>query len=126
MISYARKNPEKLNYSTIGVGSGAHLVMEMLSQAADVKLTMVPYKGTSQQAADIISGVIDMTFEYPSAIMSMICAAERYFPIAVTGPSGWRTCPTCPPTFLEEQGYPGICRLTNWTSIVVPVGIPSL
>ena len=104
VISYARKNPEKLNYSTIGVGSGAHLVMEMLSQAADVKLTMVPYKGTSQQAADIISGVIDMTFEYPSAIMSMIFARGRYFLSQSQAASGWRTCPTCRP--LKSRATP--------------------
>ena len=59
-IAYAKANPDKLTYSSGGVGSPQHLATEMLSAYAGIKLTHVPYKGASQAALGLASGEVDL------------------------------------------------------------------
>lgn len=53
VLDYAKANPDKLNYGTVGVGSSMHLVMEQIAAARGLKWTHVAYKG----AADVLSAV---------------------------------------------------------------------
>ena len=70
VIEYARANPEKLTYASIGEGTTSHLIMATFLNKAGVKMTHIPYKGSAQSLADVIGGNVDMTFdtlvsEYP-------------------------------------------------------------
>src|SRR4029079_9001401 len=42
-IAYAKKNPGKLSYASVSIGSSSHLTMEMLKLAARVALSHAPY-----------------------------------------------------------------------------------
>ena len=53
-----------MNYSTTGLGTGSHLFMEMLQQAAGMKVTVVPYKGSAQQITDLMGGQIELVLDY--------------------------------------------------------------
>lgn len=120
LIDYARKNPEKLNYSTTGLGTGSHLFMEMLQQKADVKLTVVPFKGASQQITNLMSGIIDVVLDYSVVITPQI-KAGTVRPLGVTGRTRLKHLPDV--STFEEQGYPGVW-LTAWSSAVAPAGTP--
>ena len=60
VIAHAKANPDKLTYSSGGVGSPQHLATEMLSAYTGIKLTHVPYKGASQAALGLASGEVDL------------------------------------------------------------------
>lgn len=45
LIEYSKKNPDKLNFASMGLGGDSHLVMEWLKHTSGAKLTHVPYKG---------------------------------------------------------------------------------
>src|SRR6266446_652030 len=47
LIALAKKEPGRINYASAGVGSGIHLGTVLFEMMADVKLTHVPYRGTS-------------------------------------------------------------------------------
>lgn len=120
LIDYAKKNPEKLNYSTTGLGTGSHLFMEMLQQNANVKFTVVPYKGSAQQITDLMSGVIDVVLDYSVVITPQI-KAGKVVPLGVTGRTRLKHLPEIPT--IESQGYPGVW-LTAWSSAIAPAGTP--
>lgn len=63
LIAYAKKNPGKLNFASAGVGSQAHLNLEMLARAADIKVVHVPYKGGGPAATDLLAGHVHLFFE---------------------------------------------------------------
>jgi tripartite-type tricarboxylate transporter receptor subunit TctC len=63
LIELAKKDPGKLNYSTSGIGSVAHLTSEMFAAMAGIKLTHVPYKGTQLSINDIANGQVAMLFD---------------------------------------------------------------
>ena len=59
-IAYAKANSGKLNYSSVGLGSGGHLACEPFNIAAGTNITHVPYKGAAPAQASIIAGETQM------------------------------------------------------------------
>jgi tripartite-type tricarboxylate transporter receptor subunit TctC len=120
LVDYAKANPEKVNYSTTGMGSGSHLFMEMLQQAAGMRVTVVPYKGSAQQITDLMGGQIELVLDY-SVVVTPLIRDGKLIPIGVTGRKRLKHLPDVPT--VEEQGYPGVW-LTAWSSAIAPAGVP--
>jgi tripartite-type tricarboxylate transporter receptor subunit TctC len=59
LVEYARKNPGKVTYSTLGVGSPMHLIMEVIAMKEKIKLVHVPYKGTAPAETACMGGHVD-------------------------------------------------------------------
>jgi len=58
LVEYSKKNPDKLNFASMGLGGDSHLIMEWLKHASGAKIVHVPYKGfpeamTSFKANDV-------------------------------------------------------------------------
>ena len=58
LVALAKKDPEKLTFSSSGVGGNNHLAGALFAKAAGIQITHVPYKGTGPAVADVISGQI--------------------------------------------------------------------
>jgi tripartite-type tricarboxylate transporter receptor subunit TctC len=69
LIAFAKSRPGKLNYASVGVGSGTHLATVLFTLAAGVEMSHVPYKGI-QQAMCISPSTL-------SARSRSSCRAER-------------------------------------------------
>ena len=52
LIAYAKSNPGKVNVSSTGVGSQAHITLELLKQLSGTDMTHVPYNNPTLQNAD--------------------------------------------------------------------------
>jgi tripartite-type tricarboxylate transporter receptor subunit TctC len=61
-IDYAKKHPGELNYGTPGVGSSAHLAVELFAHQVGIKVTHVPFRGSGPALVATISGVIQFIF----------------------------------------------------------------
>jgi tripartite-type tricarboxylate transporter receptor subunit TctC len=67
MVDYAKKNPGKIDFASLGVGSQPHVALEAWSQRLGIKLNHVPYK--TNPSPDVMSGVISLSVEaYTTAI----------------------------------------------------------
>jgi tripartite-type tricarboxylate transporter receptor subunit TctC len=58
LVDYSKKNPDKLNFASMGLGGDSHLIMEWMKHTSGAKITHVPYKGfpeamTSFKANDV-------------------------------------------------------------------------
>ena len=72
LLAYAKANPGKLNFGHAGIGSGTHLNTEKLLSQAGVTATVVPFKGTPEVVAAILSGSVDCYWVPISAGLSNI------------------------------------------------------
>jgi tripartite-type tricarboxylate transporter receptor subunit TctC len=63
LIALAKAKPDTLNYGSGGNGSVAHLSTELFKAIAGIRLTHVPYKGSSQSLVDILSGRLQIMFD---------------------------------------------------------------
>jgi tripartite-type tricarboxylate transporter receptor subunit TctC len=59
MVEYARKNPGKVTYSSMGTGSPLHVIMEVIAMKEKIKWTHVPYKGTAPAETAALGGHVD-------------------------------------------------------------------
>jgi tripartite-type tricarboxylate transporter receptor subunit TctC len=120
-IAAAKANPGKLNYGSAGIGSNAHLAMELLQAAAGIKLTHVPYKGMPPALADVSGGQID-------AVLTTIPAAMTYIQggrVRAIATSGLKRSTALPDIqTIDESGVKGF-EYQPWYGFFVPTGTPS-
>jgi tripartite-type tricarboxylate transporter receptor subunit TctC len=83
LIGFGKANPGKINFGHAGVGSGTHLNTVKLVTAAGIDVTQVPFKGTPEVVAAILSGNVDCYWVPISAGVSNI-KAGKLRPLAVS------------------------------------------
>jgi tripartite-type tricarboxylate transporter receptor subunit TctC len=119
LVALAKKDPEKLTYSSSGVGGNNHLAGALFAEAAGIKITHVPYKGTGPALADVISGQITMNFSsLPPAVGQVKAGNLRA--LAVTGEKRVKSLPDVPT--LKEQGIDVV--VNGWHGLFAPAKTP--
>ena len=82
-IDYAKKNPDKISYGSVGIGSSTHVAGATLAQRAGVKMVHVPYRGSSQIQVDIMAGQIQAAFVNLGGGLQLI-KSHKLKPLAVS------------------------------------------
>jgi tripartite-type tricarboxylate transporter receptor subunit TctC len=119
-VKYVRANPGKWNYATSGNGSVAHLSMELLKSKLGLFITHIPYKGAGPALNDLMSGLVQVTWNNLSSNLTMI-QNGRLRALAVASPIRAPQLPGVP-TF-DELRLPDL-NLTSWTGLAAPAGTP--
>ena len=119
LVALAKKDPEKLTFSSSGVGGNNHLAGALFAEAAGIKLTHVPYKGTGPALADVISGQITMNFSSLPPAVGQIKAGNLRA-LAVSGERRVKSLPDVPT--LKEQGIDVV--VTSWHGLFAPAKTP--
>ena len=120
LIAYARANPDKLSYGSVGSGSASHLTMELFKSQARVSLVHVPYKGFPPVVQDLLSGQLHATFAIVPAVLPQI-RAGRLKALAVTSEQRTPLAPEI--ATVSEQGFPRF-DATAWQGLLGPAGMP--
>jgi len=120
LVALAKKDPDKLTYSSSGVGGNNHLAGALFADAAGIKMTHVPYKGTAPAVADVISGQITMNFSSLPPAVSQIKGGNLKA-LAVTGDKRVKSLPDVPT--LKEQGIDVV--VTSWQGLFAPAKTPA-
>jgi len=120
LVAAAKAKPGEYKFASSGVGSTQHIAGEAFNQAAGIKTTHVPYKGSSQAHIDLLSGEVQMMFDTMSSAMPQI-KAGKFRPLAVTSPARSPELPNVPT--IAEAGYPS-AEMTTWYGLFVTGGTP--
>ncbi len=120
-IAYVKKNQDKMQFGSAGVGSGTHLPCELLNMTLGVKVTHVPYRGAGPVMQDLIGGRIDYMCD---TIQTGAAQANQgtVKGIAVMSPKRVPIIPNLPTT--GEQGLAGV-EATVWNAFFLPKGTPA-
>jgi tripartite-type tricarboxylate transporter receptor subunit TctC len=120
LIALAQREPGRLNYASAGIGSGIHLGAELFATMAGIRLTHIPYKGSSPALTDLIGGHVAIYFSsLPPAIALIRDGKVRA--LAVTGPTRSPLLPDLPT--VAEVALPGYEAVLHY-GIVAPAGTP--
>jgi tripartite-type tricarboxylate transporter receptor subunit TctC len=120
-IDYAKKNPGKLNFGSVGPGSAHHFAGEMLKRAAGIEMVHVPYKGGGPAYAGLLGGEIQVLLDTMPGPQPYVQAGTLRA-LGVAGPKRLSTLPTVP-TF-AEQGLDGV-DVQFMFGVVAPRGTPA-
>ncbi len=118
LADYAKANPGKLNYSSPGIGTPAHLAAEYFSSLADVKMVHVPFRGGSPAAMALASNDVQVFFT-PFTLIAGLVQKDAVRMLAVAAPQRMPFIPEIPTT--AEAGFPDLLT-GNWWGFVAPAG----
>jgi tripartite-type tricarboxylate transporter receptor subunit TctC len=117
LLAAARAKPNAIDYASLGVGSGPHLVMEMMNNMAGVRMTHIPYKGSP--TPDVMAGQVPMTFD-PATTAVPLAKSGKVKALAVTSQKRIAALPDVPTVAELLPGYDG----DGWQGFYVPAGTP--
>jgi tripartite-type tricarboxylate transporter receptor subunit TctC len=120
LIEYAKSNPGKLNYASVGNGSSSHLTMELLKATAGIDIVHVPFNGSPPAVTATIQGETQAMFAVMQPLQAQI-QAGKLRAIAVTTAKRFALLPDIPA--ISEAGYPGFEALA-WNGVLVAAATP--
>ena len=120
LLDYARANPDKLSYGSVGNGTSFHLGMEELKKRSGTSIVHVPYKGMGPVLADLLGNNIQVAFANTPNIVQHV-QAGKLRAIAVAHPKRVPQLPDVPT--VAEQGFPGF-ESNSWFVYLAPGATP--
>ena len=118
-VALAKKR--NLTYSSSGTGGNNHIAMELLAQAAGIKMTHVPYKGIAPGVIALVSGEVEAIIASSPAVMAQVKAGKARA-LGVSSAKPTNLVPGLPA--IAQSGIPGF-TYENWWGLFAPKGTPT-
>ena len=119
LIALLKKEPGKYSFASSGQGTSLHLSGEMFKVMTGTDMLHVPYKGGGPAIADVIAGVVSMTFGNMPTVLPH-AKSGRVRAIAVTSSERWFTAPEIPAV---ADTVPGFLAM-SWHGVAFPARTP--
>ncbi|GAB3478329.1 Bug family tripartite tricarboxylate transporter substrate binding protein [Polaromonas eurypsychrophila] len=122
MLAAAKAKPGSVRWSTSGLATVGHIVLEQVQNGAKLEITHIPYKGGGQQLTDALSGQFEViTTNLSGAVMPHI-QSGKLRPLAVGAPARVDALPQLP-TFAELGFAPA--NLSSLFGVFAPGNTPA-
>lgn len=115
----AKKRPGAINYGSSGNYGTMHVPMEILSQAAGVKLSHIPYTGAGPAVVALLGGQIDAIASGPATVLQQI-KSGRLRALAHWGNAPLAALPGVPS--LKDAGV--AAEYAQWSGMFVAAATP--
>jgi tripartite-type tricarboxylate transporter receptor subunit TctC len=116
-IAYARANPGKLNYASLGIGTAPNMAAELFKMMTGIDIVHVPYK--SFYMPDLLSNQVQLAFT-PIPLTIGVIRDGKMRAVAVTSATPSAALPGIPPIAQFVPGY----EANIWHGIAAPKGTP--
>ena len=120
IVALAKTSPGQLTYASTGNGTSPHMLMEMFSAMAGIKMVHVPYKGQAPAAVDQIAGQIQLAFNTAATVLPQV-QSGKLKAIAISTRERFPPMPNLPT--VDEGGVKGFDG-SSWQSVVMPANTP--
>jgi tripartite-type tricarboxylate transporter receptor subunit TctC len=121
LIALAKAKDGTLTYASSGVGGISHLATELFLKDANVRMSHVPYRGTSPALLDTLAGRTVLFFSTSGAALPYI-KNGRLKVLAQTLPTSWSEMPSVPT--VAQAGLPNY-QVALWYGVIAPKGLPA-
>jgi tripartite-type tricarboxylate transporter receptor subunit TctC len=121
LIEAAHARPGALNYGGGQIGTGMHMVVELIANRTASKFVRIPYRGESDAIAALLSGEVDFIAATTGPIAAHI-RAGAVRPLAITSKTRWPGLTDVPT--VDEAGVPGF-EVMAWMGLAGPADLPA-
>ena len=118
-IAYAKANPGKINFATVGPGSAQHLYGEYFKMLTGIAMVPVHYHGAAPALTDLIAGRVQVMFDVVVSSLSYI-RSSQVRALAVTTAAPQEVLPGVPTVGQFVPGY----EASGWQGVCAPKGTP--
>ncbi len=119
-VTWAKAQDGKMNYSSLGNGSSAHLTMELFLAESGTRATHIPFNGSPPAAMAVAQGEVDATFMVAPALLPHV-KNNKVRLLAVSAPQRPESLKDVPT--LAAAGYPAVESLA-WNGLFASPGTP--
>jgi tripartite-type tricarboxylate transporter receptor subunit TctC len=119
LLATARQAPERVTFTSVGVGSTQHMVGELLGVSAGVRLLHVPYRGGGAPVQAVIAGDVDILADTLTVATPHI-QSGRLRARGVTSAQPWPSMPEVPVVASVLKGF----EIRSWLGLAAPAGTP--
>lgn len=120
LVAYAKANPGKLSYASVGNGSSSHLAMELFKSEAGFEAQHIPFNGSPPAAISTANGDTQMLFAVASGIAPHV-QSGRIRQIAVTSAGRFEPLKDLPPISESVKGFEAVA----WNGLFGPSSMPA-
>ena len=120
LVAYAKANPGKLNYASVGNGSSSHLNMELFKSVAGFDAVHIPFNGSPPAVKATVQNETQMMFAVMQPLQAQIQAGALRA-LAVTTAKRFPLLPDLPT--IAESGYPDYA-FSLWYAAFAPANTP--
>lgn len=120
VVAAAKAAPGTITYGSPGNGTSIHLAADLFEKAAGIKLSHVPYKGSSPALMDALAGNVDLLVSSVPSAMGQI-KSGKLRPLAVTSAKRSSSLPEV--STVAEHGFKGF-DVSTWYGVLAPAGTP--
>jgi len=117
LVALAKAKPGQMNFASTGSGSTQHLSAELFMSTADIKLTHIPYKGSSLAYPDLLAGNVSLMFENMLSMLPNV-KSGKVRALAVTGTKRSAAIPDVPTVAESVPGFSAV----GWYGVLSPAG----
>ncbi len=121
LVAYAKANPGKLSYASVGNGSSSHLSMELLKSEGGFEAVHVPFNGAPPAAQSVAAGDTQVLFAVASGIAGLV-QSGKLRQIAVTSLGRFDSLKELPS--INEGGVKGFEAIA-WNGLFGPSSLPA-
>lgn len=120
LVSMAKSQPGKYSFGSSGAGGATHVTAELFKALAAIDIVHVPYKGSGQMMADLLSGQVQIAFDQIASSIAHV-KSGRLRALGISTAKRSALLPDLPT--IAEGGVAGY-EATSWNGIAVRAGTP--
>ncbi|HEY1228244.1 MAG TPA: tripartite tricarboxylate transporter substrate binding protein [Ramlibacter sp.] len=120
VIARGKADAKGLSFAIGGTGSSLHMDTYEFEKSAGVRVTQIPFKGTSPALADVLAGHVDLMFAPVNGARPLI-QSGKLRALAVAGPKRIAAFPDAAPI---TEAVPGYTTNYGWFGILGPARLP--
>ena len=120
LMAWAKANPGKLTYGSVGIGSTTHLAGATLARMTGTELTHIPYKGSAPINTDLLGGQIVTAFVNVAGVLPLI-QSGKLRPLAVSTTRRTSVLADVPAVAETLPGF----EVNSWYGLMAPAGTPA-
>lgn len=121
LIAFATANPDKLTYSSVGLGSTQHMTGVLFEQLTGAKMRHLPYRVSGQLVTDLVTGEVPLSFPNIINVKEQGLGGNLSI-LAIAAKQRHPSLPEVPT--VVEAGLPGLIS-SAWFAFVAPKGTPT-
>jgi tripartite-type tricarboxylate transporter receptor subunit TctC len=118
LIDYAKKNPGKVRFSTMGIGTLPHFLLEMIQVTTGTQFTHIPFKGGESVVTAVLGGHVEATCHSLAGVKPHVDGGKMRVLLINTKMPGFPEIPT-----IAELGYKESLPIAGF-GLYAPAGIP--
>jgi len=119
LIARAKGQPDRLNFSSFGIGSTNHMIGELFLSRTGIRATHIPYQGSAPAMSALLANEVDFTFESAAVALPHI-KAGKLRALATPSPARLRDLPDTPT--LQELGFQNLAA-EGWMGVFAPANM---